>query len=63
VAGGPARADFLDYLTKGARFSGIQIGFESGTETQPETLQKVVDYLMVLCCPMGIATKRKRQGF
>jgi len=40
VAGGPAKADFLDYLTKGAIIWGFQIGFVAGTETaaQPKEI-------------------------
>jgi hypothetical protein len=33
AAGGPSRADFLDYLTKGAIIWSFQIGFVAGTET------------------------------
>jgi hypothetical protein len=45
VAGGPARADFLDYLTKGAIIWGLQIGFDTGTETNPE-VKKISDFHM-----------------
>jgi hypothetical protein len=34
VAGGPSRADFLKYLTKGAIIWGFKIGFLAGTQVQ-----------------------------